>query len=349
MRSAKLFTALLALVLVVMLAGTGTVSVQSQQATMAATMAATGAAEAKYCTPDIANANQAKGYYIPMVSKGFQHQFWQAVKKGAYQAAQDCGVGVDFVGPASESMVDVQIDMLTTALAKHPSAIGFAALDTKSALPLLKQAQDQKIPIIAFDSGVEGDIPVTTAATDNVKAAGFAADKMADLIGGSGEVALVVHDQTSATGQQRRDGFVNEIKAKYPNIKIVDIQYGAGDHAKSADITKSIIQAHPNLKGIFGANEGSAEGVVIGVQELKMQGKLVIIGYDSGKDQLDAIRSGLEAGAITQDPIGIGYKSVEAAVKVLNGASVPKTIDTGFHWYDKTNIDDPTIAALLYQ
>ncbi len=347
MKSSKIFTILSALAVVTMLLSSGTA--YSQSGTPAATGAATQAAEPPYCTPDMAMANQAKGWYIPMISKGFQHQFWQVVKQGAFKAAQDCGVGVDFTGPATESQVDVQLTMIQTALNRNPSAIALAALDTKAALPLLQQAQKNKIPVIAFDSGVEGDIPVTTASTDNVKAAGVAADKMAELIGGSGEIALVVHDQTSQTGITRRDGFVAEIKAKYPNITIVDIQYGAGDQLKSADIAKAIIQAHPNLKGIFGANEGSAIGVVNAVKELNMSGKIVVIGYDSGKDQLDAIRSGLEAGAITQNPYGIGYRSVEAAVKVLSGASVPKHIDTGFYWYDKTNIDDPTIANQLYQ
>jgi ribose transport system substrate-binding protein len=74
-----------------------------------------------------------------------------------------------------------------------------------------------------------------------------------------------------------------------------------------------------------------------------------VIGYDSGQQQMDAIRSGAEAGAITQDPIGIGYKCVEAAVKAINGESQPDTIDTGFHWYDATNIDSDEIAPLLYE
>ncbi len=97
----------------------------------------------------------------------------------------------------------------------------------KAAIPLLKKAQAAKIPVIAFDRGVDSDIPRTTCTTDNLAAAGLAADKMAELIGNSGEVALVVHDQTSRTGIDRRDGFVNEMKAKHPNVKIVDIQYGA--------------------------------------------------------------------------------------------------------------------------
>jgi ribose transport system substrate-binding protein len=81
---------------------------------------------------------------------------------------------------------------------------------------------------------------------------------------------------------------------------------------------------------------------------MNREGKLVVIGYDAGKQQLDAVRSGVEAGAITQDPIGIGYKSVEAAVKAIKGEQLPKTIDTGFHWYDKTNVESSDIKPLLY-
>lgn len=284
--------------------------------------------------------------YVPLVSKGFQHQFWQAVKAGAEQAAKDFGIRVSFEGPETEAMVDKQIDMLAAALAKKPKAIGFAALDSKAAIPLLKKAQAAKVPVVAFDSGVDSDIPVTTASTDNKASAALAADKLAELIGKSGEVAVLAHDQTSRTGVDRRDGFVARIGAAYPGVKIVSIQYGGGDHLKSTEITKSILQAYPKLKGIFGTNEGSAVGVANGVKEMKR--KIVIVGYDSGKQQKDAIRDGQIAGSITQNPVGIGYKTVEAAVKALKGEKLPKHIDTGFYWYDKSNIDEPQIAAVLY-
>lgn len=287
----------------------------------------------------------AQQAYIPLISKGFQHQFWQAVKSGAEQAGRDLNVKVSFEGPETEAMVDKQIDMLSAALAKNPSAIGLAALDSKAAIPLLKKAQAARIPVVAFDSGVDSDVPVTTAGTDNKTAAALAADKMAELIGKTGDVAIVAHDQTSRTGVDRRDGFVQRMRI-YPNIKIVSVQYGGGDHLKSTEITKSILQVHPDLKGIFGTNEGSAIGVVHGAKEMKR--KLVVIGYDSGKQQKDAIRNGTMAGAITQNPVGIGYKTVDAAVKALKGEKLPKVIDTGFYWYDKSNINDSKIAAVLY-
>ncbi|WP_066399245.1 ABC transporter substrate-binding protein [Cytobacillus eiseniae] len=306
------------------------------------------------CSSDQSNTDNDSGGskdgkpYIAIISKGFQHQFWQAVKQGAEQAAKEFDVEITFEGPESESQVDKQMEMLRAALDKNPDAIGFAALDSQAALSLLQEASDNKIPVIAFDSGVESEIPLATAATDSRAAAALAADKMAELIGEEGEVAVVAHDQVSQTGIDRRDGFVNQIKEKYPNITIVDIQYGGGDHLKSTDAAKAIMQAYPNLKGIFGTNEGSAIGVVNAVSEVN-RNDLVVIGFDSGKQQIDAIKNGLMTGAITQNPVGIGYETVKAAVDAINGKEVQKNIDTGFFYYDKDNIDDEEIAAVIYE
>jgi ribose transport system substrate-binding protein len=290
----------------------------------------------------------ANKIYIPVISKGFQHQFWQAVKLGSEKAAKEFNVDITFEGPESESQVDKQMDMITAALSKNPKALCLAALDSKAVIPLLEKAKSMKIPVIGFDSGVDSDIPVTTCTTNNLAAAALAADKMAELIGGKGEVAVIVHDQTSRTGIDRRDGFLAQMKKKYPNIKVVDVQYGGGDQLKSTDLAKAIIQAHPNLKGFFGANEGSIIGVINAVTELNKIGKIVVIGYDSGKIQKKAIMDGLEAGAITQSPVGIGYEAVKAAVKAIKGEKLPKIIDTGFYWYDKKTINDPKIVPNLY-
>ena len=98
--------------------------------------------------------------------------------------------------------------------------------------------------------------------------------------------------------------------------------------------------------GFFGANEGSIIGVLNGAKETNR--KIVIIGYDSGKQQRAAVASGFQAGAITQNPIGIGECVVDSAVKALKGEKLPKIIDTGFYWYDKSNVSDPKVAAVLY-
>jgi ribose transport system substrate-binding protein len=153
------------------------------------------------------------------------------------------------------------------------------------------------------------------------------------------------------TTTSRRDGFLAEIKAKYPNITIIGPQYtNGGDIQVAANEAKAMITANPDLKAIFGTNEGSAEGAVQGVKEAgKGGGKVLVGGYDSGKAQIDAINAGDEMGAITQNPVGIGTQCVIAAVKAIQGISQPTNVDTGFYWYDKTNITDPNIVADLYQ
>ncbi len=287
--------------------------------------------------------------YVALVSKGFQHQFWQAVKKGADDAAAELDVEVTFEGPETETEVDKQLSMLQTALDKNPDALGFAALDSEASIPLMTDAESRGIPVIAFDSGVDSEVPLATVSTDNLAASAEAAKHMVELTGGEGKIAVLGHDQTSQTGQQRVTGFVDYIEENAPDLEIVDTQYAGGDQLKSADAAKSILQANPDLVGMYGTNEGAATGVVKAVQELGKAGDLTVIGFDSGKAQLDAIKDGVMDGAITQNPVGIGYETVKAAVAAIDGEEVEPVIDSGFFWYDKETMDDPEIAEVLYE
>ncbi|CAM3804547.1 MULTISPECIES: ABC transporter substrate-binding protein [Tsukamurella] len=313
----------------------------------AATVTVAAVATATALTACSSGGSTSSSGEIAIISKGYQHQFWKAVNKGADESAKELGRTITFEGPDSETQVEKQVQLLQTALDRNPAAIAIAALDSSAVAPILQQAKDKGIPVIAFDSGVDSDIPVTTASTNNFAAAGEAAKRMVDLIGGKGEIGVVAHDQTSKTGVDRRDGFTDWIKKNAPGVKIVDVQYG-GDPAKAADLTSTMLEAYPNLAGLYGTNEGAATGVVNAVQRSGKQ-NIKVIGFDSGAAQIDAIKSGLMAGAITQNPVGIGRETVAAAVKAINGESLPKNIDTGYYWYDKTNIDDPKISGSLYR
>ncbi len=283
---------------------------------------------------------------IYLVSKGFQHRFWQAVKEGAEQAGEEYNYQVEFVGPDDETKVTQQLDQLKTALDSQPAAIGLAALDSGAAEPVLQQIQAADIPIIAFDSGVDSDIPLTTVSTDNEAAAGEAAKQMIELTGGEGTVGLVCHDQTSQTGQQRCQGFIDYMAENAPDMTVLEPQY-AGEVGLAANTAKAILQANPDLVGMYGTNEASAIGVIQGVNEIGAD--VTVVGFDSGKTQLDAIREGSQAGAVTQSPVKMGYETVVAAIKAINGQELPEVIDSGFAWYDAENIDDPEIAANLYE
>ncbi len=311
------------------------------------TVLTTGCSTAEKLDPG-ENMGQVDKPYIAVIAKGFQHKFWQTVKEGAEQAANDLGVRITYEGPDTEAQIDKQVEMLDAAISKNPVAICIAALDSKAVLGSLEKAAQRGIKVVGFDSGVESDLVVATAATDNMAAAALAADKLAEAIGKKGKIGMVVHDQVSTTGRARRDGFRNRIEEAYPDITIVDIQYGEGDHTRSADAAKAMMTANPDLVAIYGANEGSAIGVMLAVEELGKVGKVQVVGFDSGKKQVDSIRSGNMLGAVTQNPIQLGYKAVEAAYRAYHGEAVEKEIDTGFEWYDKSNVDADKIKPLLY-
>ena len=310
--------------------------------------AATIALSLSGCSAGTASTAGTDGPKIAIISKGFSQQFWQAVKLGAETEAAKQGASVTFVGPPTESAVEQQITMLTNALAQNPDAIGFAALDSKAAEPLMQQAKAADIPVIAFDSGVDSEVPVTTVATDNKAAAAEAAKHMSELVGGKGKVGLVIHDQASKSGSDRRDGFVEWMKENAPGITVLPVQYSASDMTKATDITKAMIAANSDIAGIYGSNEANVIGIATGIEESGKTG-IMAVGFDSGKAQVDGIQSGLLAGSITQNPIGIGEQVVKAAMTAISKESQPAFIDTGFFWYDKTNLTDPKIAALLYE
>ena len=168
---------------------------------------------------------EATAIYIPVISKGFQHKFWQTVMLGSQDAAAKYGVEITFDGPPSESDISVQVDMLNAAMAKKPAALCLAALDTESVTEQLQACKDAGIPVIGFDSGVpnapEGSI-ISTASTDNTAAGALAAGKMyaiesvAAAVAAATKAAPVVisvisQDATSASITGRTTGFVEEM------------------------------------------------------------------------------------------------------------------------------------------
>ncbi|MDF2877858.1 MAG: LacI family transcriptional regulator, partial [Clostridia bacterium] len=132
--------------------------------------------------------------YIALIAKN-QNRFWKAVQEGAKKAADEYGINITFEAPKTEAEIDKQLNMLGAALDKHPKAVVLAALDSRLATPYLERAEQLNIPVIGFDSGVDSPIVKTTVATDNYAVGVLAADKMAEVIGGKGEVGIVVHDQ----------------------------------------------------------------------------------------------------------------------------------------------------------
>lgn len=322
---------------------------------------------------------------IEAVAKGFQHDFWTEVRKGAEQAAEEEGVEINFVGPKNETAIAEQVEMLNNAVNKNPDAILLAALDTQASLDAINQAMEKGIPIVGFDSGVpdapEGAI-VATASTDNYAAGGLAAEHIFEaakdkILAGDSvpRIGVVAQDANSMSISERSSGFIDKM------IELIEAELGAGTvavtgHDKynnnvSESAAKVIIEIRipaqavdsqaqteaqtllekNDLIAIFGSNEFSAKAIINADNALGGRigpDKVLAAGFDSGTLQIDAVRSKRFLGSVTQDPINIGYQAVKLAVKAINGEEVAD-IDTGAKWYDASNIDSDEIQPLLYE
>jgi ribose transport system substrate-binding protein len=333
-------------------------------------------------------AEAAAPMYIPVMAKGFQHQFWQAVKTGAEAAAKDLGVEIYFDGPASETEIDAQVNMVKNELVKNPKAIALAALSTEAVTEILEECAEKGIPVIGFDSGVPDDktgAVKATASTNNENAAAIAATKFgenADLVAkmqaATPENPVVIgclsQDAVSASVTGRTTGFVNKMKeiaetyqagkvsveghtkweAKVEGAAIIiRVEVSATTEATSLQTSANSLLATPGIAAIFCSNEGA----VVGLLAATADGEDLA---DGGK-YADLVVAGFDAGKAQKNAIRNGwfYGSVTQdpyqigykAVSLAVAAANGEAVadvDTGAQWYNAENIDNPDIALLVY-
>lgn len=284
---------------------------------------------------------------IAVIVKSTEHEFWQTVKKGAEEAGEQFGYNVTFQGASTETAIGEQVSIVEDAINQQVAAIVLAASDPEALVPPVQTAEEAGIPVITIDSGIDSDIPASHVSTDNKAAAGIAAEKMAELIGEEGKIAIVNFVAGAATAIDREEGFKEGI-ANYPNIEIVNTFYSDGDRAKALQITQDILTATPDIKGIFGANEGAAVGVANAIEQAEKADDVVVIGFDSSEDEISYIEKGVMQGIVVQNPYNIGFQGVEQAAGVLDGKDVEKQLDTGATYVNKENMEEDEIQKLLY-
>ncbi len=336
---------------------------------------------------DAADEAPAEDMHFEIVSKGFQHAYWQAVLKGAENKAKELGVTINFVGPADESATAEQLQQLTNAINAQPKAIGLAALSTDALMDAITTAQSSGIPIVGFDSGVpgapEGAI-VANAATDNYAAGALAAEKTYEAIKdkvanaeGSVRIGVLGQDATSESIVNRGLGFIDKIAElvqadgktvtvegndKYVADSKVEATEGADvvievavpakvDAALSKTDCETILNKKDTI-AVYGSNQHSGEAMVSANETLQKFGtgedQVIGVAFDSGKVIMSAVENGTFLGAITQAPVAMGEKVVELLYAAAKGEAV-EDVDTGCQWYTSENMKDEEIAQNLYE
>ena len=324
-------------------------------------------------------ANEA--YDFQIVVKSFQSTYWQAALQGMDQAAEELGVTYSAQGPASESDIADQVNMLNSAINGAPAGVGLAACDTSSVMESLQAAVDAGVPIVAFDTGIadapEGSV-VCTVVTDNTAAGEVAAVNLYEAIKdqlGNGTVRIgeINQDNYALNIQQRGLGFINEMielaaadgytvamegNEYYVNEAvgavegdadiILEVRVPAQTTVDLCSTEAGTILDKEDTIAVFGSNQTAAEGLLVANDNREVLGDTVVgVGFDAGTSIKAAVEDGTFLGAVTQSPLMMGYYCIYALTAAANGQELID-VPTDGYWYDASNMTDENIAPNLY-
>ncbi len=284
---------------------------------------------------------------IAVIPKGTAHIFWQSVHAGALTAGKELGVEIAWNGPQTETMKDQQIAITQDFLVRKVDGIVLAPQDQDALVKVVEQIADARIPCVIFDSGIRTEKYVSFVATDNYKGGVEAGKEMGRLLNGKGTCIITRCDPGSDSTNQREKGFEETITRDFPEIKIIDSQFGYSDKEKSRSVTEDMLTAHPDVDAIFASNESGAHGALMALRGQNLAGKKIFVGFDASNDLLDGLKNKEIQALVVQNPFNMGYQSVIAAVNYLDGMNVERRIDTGVYLITLENFNTPEIQKVL--
>ena len=286
-----------------------------------------------------------KSYNLSFIQGVAGDEFYISMQCGIEAEAAKLGVKVNTQGPQKFDPT-LQKPIVDSVVASKPDAILIAPTDVTAMQTPLAAAASAGSKIVLVDTTLKDpSIAVTGIASDNLGGGKAAFDAIKKLNPDGGKVMVMSVDPGISTTDARAKGFEDAVKAD-SKFEYVGVQYSHNDPATAAQLTSAALQKDPDMVGIFAANLFAAEGSATGLRQAGKQGKVDIVGFDAGPNQVKALKNGTVQALVAQQPAKIGQYGVDAAVSALDGTDVPTSVQTGFSVITKDNVDGAGAAAI---
>ncbi len=273
--------------------------------------------------------------------------FYVSMECGAKEAAAAAGATLQTQGP-DKFDATLQNPMLDAVAASKPDALLVAPNDVKASFGPLKKIQDAGTKVVLVDTVVtDPSIGVSRIATDNKLGGEKAAEGLKEL-GVSGKVLVISTDPGVSSVDARVEGF--DAKAKELGFTLVgDTQYSHNTAATAAQVVSAALAKDPDLQGVFATNLFTAQGVATGVKQAGKSGKVKVVGFDAGPDQIKQLEAGDVQALVAQKPYDIGKQGVEQALAALDGKALTANIQTESLVVTQANMNDPEVSKYIYK
>jgi ribose transport system substrate-binding protein len=291
---------------------------------------------------------------IAVIPKGTTHEFWKSVHAGVIRASKN-GDSLELIwkGPLKEDDLKSQIDIVQSMVAQGVAGILLAPLNDKALVNPVKAAMDAKIPVVIFDSALQGSDFVSFVGTDNNGAGVKAGQHLAQAMGGKGKLLVLRYQEGSASTTAREEGFLSAVRGNFKDITIVsDRQYGGATTESAFAAAENLLSANKAAEGgvdaVFCPNESTTFGMLLALQKAKLAGKVKLVGFDASDKLIQGLRDGQIDALVLQDPMMMGDLGLRTLIGAIHGQKASPVQDTGSRVVTRADLDNPEVQGLIH-
>ena len=280
--------------------------------------ATSGSATGSATSAPAASSGGNKTYIL--VPKNLGNPYFDTANKGAQEAAKELGVTVTYQGPATADATQ-QIQLLNSLIAQNVSGLAISADDADALVPVGKQAMDQNIPVVTWDSAIApGGRTVHINQANSADIAAVQIKMASDLAGGEGKIAILSATST-APNQNEWIGLMKEElkKPEYAKLELVDTVYGDDEDTKSYTEAQGLMKKYPDLKVIIAPTTVGIAAAARAVQDGNMVGKVFVTGLGTPNQMRDYVKSGAAPQFALWNPSDLGYLAIQTLNAIASG------------------------------
>jgi ribose transport system substrate-binding protein len=271
--------------------------------------------------------------------------FWGNVRDGVVSAGEDLGISVSIRGPAFESDVQGQIDIVRDAIREGPDAIVLAAADYNLLVPSAKDVKRLGIPLVCIDSFINSDDADVRIGTDSYEGGQKRGAALLHYVRDGDLVAIMSYVKGSSTAIDRESGVRNYLDMK---VRLLDTLYSNADADLAYSQAAFLISHTPQLKGIVALNDPTARGAARALEESGRAGSIALVGFDNSLLVLRYVERGIIRDTVVQKPFNMGYLGIKVAKEIIDGKKPTRFINTGSVDISRFNMFQPENQKLLF-
>jgi len=289
------------------------------------------------------SSNHPATVRIAIVTRDFTNPYWAALRDGALAEGKAQGVQVTVQAGSSETDSNGENAQISTLAGQNYNCFGVVPVNGTNVITPLVPVAQKKIPILNLDTQIDpaaskaaGVSYASFIGSDNLSAGQKAGAALMEKLNNTGQVAILQGIAGEQNGINRKQGFTQATQGK---LTIVAAQPANYDENMAQTVTAAILQAHPDITGIFAANDTMGLGAAQAVKNAGKAGKVSIVSVDGIQAALQAVKDGTLGGTITQYPYAEGQLAVQACMTAIAKKPVPERIVAPIALIDKTNVD----------